>query len=202
MKSRRPSVRSVTLSNSVRSVTLSNSHPAMCGAKAKKMPSPTVWKIRPLGALAIHPATEPIRNTVAKRGRAYIDLGRNRADEAEDLIVSMKKVGGDLQDNYDKSSERIDNLQNANSLLEASAAEITQGSINISREAREVELVCDDVHARMQLTENSVQAMNDEVRGVQQFYRRRCCNQQECNNRLQREDIYIQRGCWLNRYRV
>jgi len=102
-----------------------------------------------------------------KRGRAYIDLGRNRAEEAEDLIVSMKKVGGDLQDNYDKSSERIDNLQNANSLLEASAAEITQGSINISREAREVELVCDDVHARMQLTENSVQAMNDEVRGVE-----------------------------------
>ena len=53
-----------------------------------------------------------------KRGRAYIDLGRNRAEEAEDLIVSMKKVGGDLQDNYDKSSERIDNLQNANNLLE------------------------------------------------------------------------------------
>ena len=103
-----------------------------------------------------------------KRGRAYIDLGRNRAEEAEDLIVSMKKVGGDLQDNYDKSSERIDNLQNANNLLEASAAEITQGSLNISREARDVELVCDDVHARMQLTENSVQAMNDEVKGVEE----------------------------------
>ena len=57
-KSRRPSVRSVAFSSS---------HPAMCGAKAKKIPSPAVWKIRPLGALAIHPAREPKRNTVASR---------------------------------------------------------------------------------------------------------------------------------------
>ena len=103
-----------------------------------------------------------------KRGRAYIDLGRNRADEAEQLIVSMKKVGDDLQKNYDKSSERIDHLQGANERLESSAQEITKGSLNISREAREVEEVCDDVHKRMKLTENSVNAMNDEVRVVEE----------------------------------
>lgn len=103
-----------------------------------------------------------------KRGRAYIDLGRNRAEEAEALILSMKKAGGELQDNYDKSSERIDNLQSANERLEASASEITEGSKNISREAREVELVCDDVHERMQITESSVKALNGEVRGVEE----------------------------------
>ncbi len=102
-----------------------------------------------------------------KRGRAYIDLGRNRAEEAEQLVIAMKKVGGDLQENYDKSSERIENLQNANSRLEASAEEITKGSMNISREAKEVEQVCDDVHERMRVTENSVNAMNDEVRVVE-----------------------------------
>ena len=52
---------------SVRSVAFSSNHPTMYGAKAKKMPSPTIWKIRTLGALAIHPATEPKRNTVASR---------------------------------------------------------------------------------------------------------------------------------------
>lgn len=101
------------------------------------------------------------------RGRAYIDLGRNRAEEAEELIVSMKKVGGELQENYDKSSERIESLQNANSRLEASADEITRGSMNITKEAREVELVCDDVHERVKITEAGMDALNSEVKVVE-----------------------------------
>ncbi len=102
-----------------------------------------------------------------KRGRAYIDLGEKRAEEAEQLITSMKKAGGELQNNYDKSSERIDSLQSANERLEASASEITRGSMNISREVKEVELVCDDVRERMLITENGMNAMNGEVRQVE-----------------------------------
>ncbi|MBQ7833440.1 MAG: hypothetical protein IJ336_07695 [Lachnospiraceae bacterium] len=102
-----------------------------------------------------------------KRGQAFIELGRNRAEEAEQLIDSMKQIGGELQENYDKSSERIDNLQNANRMLESSANEITQGSINITLEAREVEEVCDDVHERMKITESGMGSLNEEVRGVE-----------------------------------
>lgn len=102
-----------------------------------------------------------------KRGRAYIDLGRNRADEAEQLILSMKKVGSELQENYDKSSERIESLQNANSRLEASAEGITQGSMNITKEAREVELVCDDVQERVKITEAGMGTLNSEVKVVE-----------------------------------
>lgn len=102
-----------------------------------------------------------------KRGQAFIELGRNRAEEAEQLIDSMKQIGGELQENYDKSSERIDNLQNANRMLESSANEITQGSINITLEAREVEEVCDDVQERMKITESGMGSLNEEVRGVE-----------------------------------
>ncbi len=101
---------------------------------------------------------------VIKRGRAYIERSELRAEEAEQLIVSMNQIGENLEQSVGASVDKIQGLQEANNRLTGNAGELKEGSEEIARGAREVVAVCDDVQARIQVTERQVGALNEEVK--------------------------------------
>lgn len=104
---------------------------------------------------------------VIRRGRAYIEIGRERAEEAEHLIEELKKAGIELQVNCDNSVKRITKLEEANNRLENSAAELQQGSSGIIHGTVEVIDTFKDVQERMQTTEQHIDSLNKEVKKVE-----------------------------------
>lgn len=104
---------------------------------------------------------------VIKRGRAYIELGHARAEEAENLLAELKKAGHELKKNCDNSSERITELENAHEHLARNAASLMIGSEGISLGTVEVAQTFQDVHTKMQETEKHIDSLNVEVKKVE-----------------------------------
>lgn len=120
-----------------------------------------------------------------KRGRAFIERSQVRAEEAEGLLDSMEMIGEELQRNFENSSERIENLQEANSRLEDNANELKQGSVSITQGAREVAVTCEDVQERMQVTEQQIDALNEEVRTFENALAVNRKNMEEMNSQME-----------------
>lgn len=104
---------------------------------------------------------------VIKRGRAYIELGQLRAEEAENLLSELKNSGEELQESCESSVERISRLEEANERLKTSTYELKSGSEGITKGTVEVSQVFEDVQYKMQITENHVEQLNQEVRNVE-----------------------------------
>ncbi len=102
-----------------------------------------------------------------KRGRAYIKIGQERAEDAEKLLQSLKNAGEGLQKSCEHSGSRIIGLQEANERLESSADELRQGSEEITVGTKEVAQTFEEVQIRMQTTESQIDALNAEVKKVE-----------------------------------
>ncbi len=102
-----------------------------------------------------------------ERGRAFIGVSQEKAKEAETLLASIKKVGEDLQENYEISSSRIEGMREVNERLEGNTTELTSGSQEIHADACEVEATCDEVHEYIQVTEEHIDALNKKVKLVE-----------------------------------
>lgn len=128
-------------------------------------------KADPLGqyvmCMALFSVCSYIFYMVIKRGRAYIELGKARAEEAELLIEELKKAGIELQENCDHSVMRIAKLEEANGRLETSAAELQQGSSAIISGTIDAIETFTDVQERMLITEKQIESLNDEVKKVE-----------------------------------
>ena len=128
-------------------------------------------KADPLGqyvmCMALFSVCSYIFYMVIKRGRAYIELGKARAEEAELLIEELKKAGIELQENCDHSIMRIAKLEEANGRLETSAAELQQGSSAIISGTMDAIETFTDVQERMLITEKQIESLNDEVKKVE-----------------------------------
>ncbi len=104
---------------------------------------------------------------VIKRGRAYIEISRERAEEAERLLAELKNAGEELQSSCGTSLSRVSKLEEANKRLENSASELRTDSANITQGALEVAETFHDVHNRMNATENQIDALNSDVKVVE-----------------------------------
>ena len=128
-------------------------------------------KADPLGqyvmCMALFSVCSYIFYMVIKRGRAYIELGKARAEEAELLIEELKKAGIELQENCDHSVMRIAKLEEAYGRLETSAAELQQGSSAIISGTMDAIETFTDVQERMLITEKQIESLNDEVKKVE-----------------------------------
>lgn len=100
---------------------------------------------------------------VIQRGRAFIEQSNSRAKEAVTLIESMRNIGEELQLNFENSSGRMDALKAANAVLGNNALELKDGSMSISNEAHIVVDSCDQVHEKLEVTENQILALEDEM---------------------------------------
>ena len=98
-----------------------------------------------------------------QRGHAFILMGQTRAEEAEKLLESFVTIGDALKQNFESSSQRIENLKEANVLMEGNAMDLKGGSASITQGARDVEYTCDSVQDRIRLTEGRIDALNGEV---------------------------------------
>lgn len=105
---------------------------------------------------------------IIKRGRAFIEIGNLRAEEAEKLLNSIKMVGEELKENYESSSVRIEGIKEINELLEKNAFELKKGSGEILQGTKEVEITCTQAQERVQFTEDSIEALNIKVQNVEE----------------------------------
>ncbi len=100
---------------------------------------------------------------VIKRGHAYIEMSKARAEEAERLLESLKQIGEELERNVENSTAGVESLREANIRLNRDADELKQGSVNITQGAREVADTCDDVHDKIEETKEQVGALTEGV---------------------------------------
>lgn len=104
---------------------------------------------------------------VIKRGRAYIEISLERAEEAERLLAELKNAGEELQNSCDTSLSRVSKLEEANQRLENSAAALRSDSESITQGALEVAETFRDVHNRMNATGNQIDSLNSDVKVVE-----------------------------------
>ena len=93
---------------------------------------------------------------VIKRGRAFIELGQERAEEAEKLLESIRNMGAELQHDFRVSSAKI----------ESGTQGLQRESISITQGASEVSDSCSIVHEKIKETEAQIGLLNE---GVGQF---------------------------------
>ena len=91
---------------------------------------------------------------VIKRGRAFIEIGQERAEEAEQLLVSIRVMGVELQSDFEESSAKI----------ESSTRGLKEGSGSIARDSGEVSDSCSVVLDKIKETEEQIVCLNQEVR--------------------------------------
>lgn len=104
---------------------------------------------------------------VLKRGRAYIEIGQARAEEAEKLFNELQSAGEELQGNCEHSAKRIAKLEEVNDRLAAGAEILKRGSEEITQGTVEVSETFADVQGKMQTTEQQIDALNGEVKKVE-----------------------------------
>ncbi len=122
---------------------------------------------------------------VIKRGRAYIEIGNARAEEAEKLLAELKKAGEELQQNCDNSAGRMEKLQEANTRLEACADNVRLGSESITQGTVEVAETFEVVQEKMQITEKQIDYLNVEVKKVEDSLADNKKNMQEMTSKME-----------------
>lgn len=120
-----------------------------------------------------------------QRGRAFIVMSQTRAEEAEELLVSLMTIGEELKHNFENSSNRIENLQKADVRLAENTGELKQSSEGIAQGAREVENTCDNVQERIQVTEQQIDALNGEVKNFESSLAVNRKNMEEMNRQME-----------------
>lgn len=120
-----------------------------------------------------------------KRGRAYIEIGNARAEEAEKLLEELKNAGEELQHNCDSSVQRISKLAEANERLETNAAQMRLESEGITQGTVEVVQAFEDVQEKMQETEKQIDLLNVEVKKVEESLEDNKQNMQQMTDEME-----------------
>ncbi len=100
---------------------------------------------------------------LVNRGRAYIGISENRANDAEVLVSSMKDVGAELQESMKNSTMKYEELDSVNAELVENAEGLRRGSESIMEGTLEVVEVCDVAQLKIQTTEKQIGVLNSEV---------------------------------------
>ena len=117
--------------------------------------------------LAVFGVASFIIYMLVKRGKAYIELGHERAEEAERLLASIKRVGTELEANCEQSSARIAGITEINDNLKANVSELKRGSETITEGTREVGQACVEAMNQVTLTGEQIASLNEAIRKVE-----------------------------------
>ncbi len=90
---------------------------------------------------------------VLKRGRAFIEIGEERAREAENLVGSIREMGAALETDFARSSASIDNNTDA----------LQNGSDSIVASAEGMNDSCNNVQVCIMDSQQSISDLNEEV---------------------------------------
>ncbi|MBQ4283752.1 MAG: hypothetical protein IJB96_07495 [Lachnospira sp.] len=89
-----------------------------------------------------------------KRGKAFVAINDERAVESENVLASMREMGDKLQEDFEKSSARIDDNTKG----------LQKGSASIVDRTNEIAESCENVHGKIVVTEQNINELNGEVR--------------------------------------
>lgn len=108
-----------------------------------------------------------INYLVIKRGRAFIEMSVQKAKEAETFLNSIQLMGGELEESHNNSTARLEALKAADSRLNENISTLKTGSSEIYHSSTDIRDTCFDVHQQMQLTGSGIEALNAEVKQVE-----------------------------------
>lgn len=110
-----------------------------------------------------------------KRGRAFIEIGEERARQSEELLSSMRQMGVELENDFESSSVQI----------EDSTKGLERGSTAIACGADEMSNSCSEVHDKILVTEQQIDALNKEVNDFEKALNENKTNMALMNEQLQ-----------------
>lgn len=127
---------------------------------------------------------------VIKRGRAYIAISDMRAEEAEELISSLTRIGEEIRNNLEKSSKAFEGLNAVNKHLEETAEGLQVGSDSIINGTAEVVEVCDDMREKIIITGNHINSLNQDVNRFESSLSENHKNMEDMTTKM----IYVQKS--------
>jgi len=127
---------------------------------------------------------------VIKRGSAYIAISDMRAEEAEELISSLTKIGEEIRNNLEKSTTAFEGLNTVNKRLEETAEGLQVGSDSIINGTAKVAEVCDDMREKIITTGNHISSLNQDVNRFEKSLSDNHKNMEDMTTKM----IYVQKS--------
>jgi len=123
---------------------------------------------------------------LVKRGKAYIELGNARAEQAEHLLAAIRKVGDELEKNYRQSSGQIVGMSEVNDNLKYNILELKQGSESVTEGTREVGDACTEAMNQVAVTEEQINSLNAALKKVEEAMEENSSNMRAMSAQMQR----------------
>lgn len=135
--------------------------------------------------LAIFALTSFVMYLLVKRGKAYINLGNERAEQAEQLLASIQQVSVELETNCEKSSRRVAGISEINDNLKENVAELRRGSDSVTEGTREVGQACIEAMNQVLVTGNQVSSLNDTLKKMEDAMEENSANMRAMSDQMQ-----------------
>lgn len=135
--------------------------------------------------LAIFALTSFVMYLLVKRGKAYINLGNERAEQAEQLLASIQQVSVELETNCEKSSRRVAGISEINDNLKENVAELRRGSDSVTEGTREVGQACIEAMNQVLVTGNQVSSLNDTLKKMEDAMEENSANMRAMSEQMQ-----------------
>lgn len=136
--------------------------------------------------LAIFAVASFVMYMLVKRGRAYIELGNERAEEAERLLASIQQVGAELEANCEQSSVRVAGISEINENLKGNVAELKKGSESVTEGTREVGEACIEAMTQVTLTGKHIASLNEAIQKVEAALAENSANMRAMSEQMQK----------------
>lgn len=126
-----------------------------------------------------------------KRGRAYIELGNTRAEQAENLLKAIQDAGEKLENHFEKSSERITGMNAVNDELNDNVVKLQQGSDSVSFGTKDVGQACTDAMYQVNTTQEHIETLNATVKNVEEAMEENSANMHVMTEQMKKvgEDV-------------
>lgn len=135
--------------------------------------------------LAIFALTSFVMYLLVKRGKAYINLGNERAEQAEQLLASIQQVSVELETNCEKSSRRVAGISEINDNLKENVAELRRGSDSVTEGTREVGQACIEAMNQVLVTGNQVSSLNATLKKMEDAMEENSANMRAMSEQMQ-----------------
>ncbi len=141
--------------------------------------------------LVVFAVASVIMYMLVKRGKAYIELGNARAEQAEHLLNSMKRIGEELEINCEQSSERVAGISEINDNLKTNVRELRKGSESVTDATREVGQACIDAMTQVVRAEEQINSLNEALKKMEDAMSENGANMRAMSDQMQkvREEI-------------
>ena len=136
--------------------------------------------------LAVFGVASFVMYMLVKRGRAYIEIAKERAEEAEHLLASIQQVGEELEANCEQSSVRVAGISEINENLNGNVAELKKGSESVTEGTREVGQACIEAMTQVVVTGEHIASMNDAIQKVERALAENSENMRAISKQMQK----------------